>query len=129
MNSVIVFVPRAVRLDDLAVVLSEIGLIERTPDGGFAVLGSNRLYVQHVDDLETYYEPDELEFVANLLGEYSAYTLDYSDIGTVKDAIARVETQWPSVIDNDHGLITPGREFVERMRQDPDWEWRITRAT
>jgi hypothetical protein len=129
MNSAIVFVPAAVRLDDLAIVLGGIGLTERTPFGGFAVLGSNRLYVEQIDDLETYYEPDELKFVADLLGEYSAYTLDYSDIGTVKEAVARLEAQWRCVVDNDHDLIVPGREFVERMRRDPDWDWRIAKAT
>lgn len=99
-------------------------MIERTPDGGFAVLGSARLYVQHLDNPEAYYGPDELESVAHLLGEYAAYSLDFSDIIRVKEAIGRLERNWPCVIDNDHGPIEVGQEFVERMRRNPDWDWR-----
>jgi len=121
---VIVFVPATVSYDDLLLAMSGIGTVERTPDGGFVVLGSDRVYVHRLDDPETYYDHADLSLVASIVGDYAAYTLDYTDIRTVKEALDRLETQWRCVIDNDHGVIAAGREFTARMRQDPDWDWR-----
>jgi hypothetical protein len=29
-------------------------------------------------------------------------------------------------MDNDHGLITSGADFVARIRRDPAWDWRLS---
>jgi hypothetical protein len=125
-NSVIAFVPATVGYHDLVVALGGIGTAERLPDGGFVFLhGPDRLYLHVVDDRDTDYDPTQLGHVRGIVGDYAAYTLDYSDIETIKNAIGLLASRWRCVIDNDHGLIAEGREFTNRMTRAPDWDWRI----
>jgi hypothetical protein len=125
MNSVIVFLPVTVSYGDLGLALGGVGTLEETPHGGLVVLGPDRLYVHRLDDPDTYYDPDELNLATTILGEHVAYTLDYTDIRTVKQALILVESRWLCLIDNDVDPIAPGSEFADRMRRDPEWDWRV----
>jgi len=55
----------------------------------------------------------------------SGIFLDYSDIELVKDVLLVIGDDPDVLIDNDFGTVLPGDQFVERIRSQPEWNWRL----
>jgi hypothetical protein len=82
MNSVIVFVPATVTLNDIGAALEPIGHSERTPNGGLVIdRGRDRLYVGALalDDVDQ----SDLVQAKSTIGEVVGFVVDYSDIEAV----------------------------------------------
>ena len=125
MNSVIIFLPRAVTIEDVARELAAVGKVSRPAPGAVAVeAGHDRVRLDQADDIARYYDGSELGVVTQVLGEYTAFTAEYLDIGLVKQVIQVAANRWPSVIDDDHGTMLPGGQFLELLASRPDWDWR-----
>ena len=124
MNSVIIFLPRAVTIEDVARELAAVGKVSQAPGAVAVEAGDGRVRLDQADDIARYYDAGELDVVTRVLGEYAAFTAEYLDIGLVKHVIQVVANRWPSVIDDDHGTMLPGGQFLELLAARPDWDWR-----
>lgn len=51
--------------------------------------------------------------------------LDYSDVELAKLIIEQIADSPDVVVDNDFGLILRGDEFVEKIRRNRAWNWRV----
>jgi len=72
-----------------------------------------------------YYDPEELDPVAAELGEFSAFTIDYREIGFVKKATLALVARFRTYIDNDCGTSAAGGEFKRKLLARPEWDWRV----
>lgn len=79
--------------------------IEKTASDGFALHGSGtRLYFS-MEDKNTLF-------------------IDYSEVALVKRVIASFCDRSDWTVDNDFGTVLRGDAFVDRLRTQPDWNWR-----
>lgn len=54
----------------------------------------------------------------------SVILLDYSDVEMVKKVIAAIADDPDVVVNADFGVELPGDRFVDRIRSEPNWNWR-----
>jgi hypothetical protein len=90
-------------------------VIER--DGRRAYLGTDALVV---DELE----PEEASRLLRMMPDPIFYTLDFSDISLCKELLIAIADRSDVIVDNDHGVVLPGSEYVRILRSQIDWDWR-----
>jgi hypothetical protein len=123
MNAVFVRVPDLHSVDPVVVDLRQLGLqVEQ--------VGQDRFRVHDDSDhawmfLET--DPGEVPpSLPELLsdkGPTPAVVIEYYSLRFLRrvlEAFASPEV----VVDNDHGTTLSGQDFVARMDEDPEWDWR-----
>jgi hypothetical protein len=86
--------------------------------------GERRAYlgqdVRIMDELE----PEEASRILHMISEPTFYTLDFSDINFCKELLVAIVDRNDILIDNDHGMLLLGSEFVRILRNHMDWDWR-----
>jgi hypothetical protein len=70
-------------------------------------------------------EPDEEARIRLRIAEPVFYTLDFSDISLCKELLMAIADRHELLIDNDHGVLLPGSEFVRRLQAQKQWDWRF----
>lgn len=53
------------------------------------------------------------------------FVLTHVGIMLLKKVITAFADDPSIVINNDVGVVLPGPAFIERIRQEPDWDWRV----
>ena len=51
---------------------------------------------------------------------------EFSDIHFGKKVLTHIVNNESYMVDNDHGDIMSGADFVKRIHGEPDWDWRIS---
>jgi len=51
--------------------------------------------------------------------------LDYSWVDLVKNVVERIADNPLWTVENDFGTTLPGDKFVARLKDDPNWDWRV----
>jgi hypothetical protein len=70
-------------------------------------------------------EPEELSSIVRLIADPVFYVLDFSDIRLCKELLGSIANRADILVDNDHGVLLPGSEFVRLLQSRPeDWDWR-----
>ena len=77
------------------------------------------------DDILEHYEPTELENIA--LKNPRFYLIEFNDFILLKKLLPLVADDSRIWVDNDHGDILQGSLFVNRVKQQPTWDWRVGR--
>jgi hypothetical protein len=97
--------------------------------GGALVIedGRSRIYIAKNDSLRNDLGPEKLDAVAVLGPTPSFYTVDFTDIAFCRDVLLAVADDPKVLVDNDHGVLLPGAEFVRVLRSQQDWDWRRDR--
>ena len=86
--------------------------------------GNNRVYVSRNDSVRNELEPDRLSRIFASIQEPVFYTVDFSDLGLGRRVILVVADDPHLLVDNDHGVLLPGPEFIHILRNRTDWDWR-----
>jgi hypothetical protein len=85
--------------------------VGETVHGGLVVNGpSDRVYLF-------------LESAADEHGHFKMF-LDYTSVELVKEVLKEIADDPEITVDNDFGTVLPGNKFVERIRSEPNWNWR-----
>lgn len=124
MESVIIAAPFAYDME-LRARLEQVGPVTMSA-GGALVLddGSSRVYVARDDAVQDELEPERLELVTSTIPRPIFYTIDFSDIILCRKVLEVIADDPKILVDNDHGVLLPGPEFVRVLRRQRDWDWR-----
>jgi hypothetical protein len=84
-----------------------------------------RLYLGPDPHIPDELEPEEALRIFSMIPDAKFYTLDYSDISLCKDLLNAMVDRPDVLVDNNHGVLLPGPEFLQLLRSRPDWDWRL----
>ena len=89
------------------------------------VLKSGGVYVaiNADDEMRQHYEDAELKAIT--LSNPRFYLIEFNDFAFLKKLLTLVADDSRIWVDNDHGDILQGPQFVTRLKQAPGWDWRI----
>ncbi len=93
------------------------GFIVISRDGGHVYLGED---TTSDEDLE----PEDAARIRHLISNPRFYVLEFSDIDLCKALLIAIADRPDILIDNDHGTLLSGTEFVELLRSRASWDWR-----
>ena len=129
MESVVVIAPR-VYDDEFKARLADHPSLARAGEPNVVVLddGRTRIYVAHNEYGAQEMEPAELQHIESLVGEPVFYVVNFSDIDFCKSALVLLVDDPLLLVDNDHGVLLPGPEFIRLLHARPDWDWRLDRV-
>jgi hypothetical protein len=86
-----------------------------------------RVYINRSGSLAEELEPEQLAAMEAVVRDPVFYLFDFNGLDLCKRILA-VMIDDPLVwIDNDHGVLLSGRDFLARLRARPDWDWRRDR--
>jgi hypothetical protein len=126
MNSVIIVAPFEYD-EQIGARLEQVGPVITGANGVLVLYdGTSRVYVCRNDAIRDDFEPEELARIMSLLPHPVFYTVDYSDIAFCKRVLEAIANDPQLIVDNDHGVILPGHEFVRLFRSRRDWDWRVS---
>ena len=125
MDSVIIVTRRDCDLDQLRRRIPSDYRVDDTPDGRIVIEGSNRrAYLGADAQIVHELEPEEASRIMHMIPVPIFYVLDFSDISMCKELLMAMADRTDVLIDNDHGVLLPGTEFVQMLRNRQDWDWR-----
>lgn len=128
MESVIIVAPHDYEAE-LVARLERLGRLKPAVEGVYVFEDrGSRVYLTRDDGVRNEYEPEKLEAFLKVFPEPIFYGLDFSDIVLCRRALAEIADDSKLLVDNDHGVVLPGSEFVRLLRSRPDWDWRLDRV-
>ena len=126
MDSIIIVAQRSVSLEQVRNTVPSSCLVEDAGCGRFVVVaGDSRVYVGTDLQIEDELEPDERSQIVRVIPEPTFFVLEFSDIQLCKEVLSGIADRPDVLVDNGHGVICSGSEFVSRLRKQPDWDWRL----
>ncbi len=84
----------------------------------------SRVYISRNDAVRDDLDSDRLRRILSLVPDPVFYTIDYSDIESCRSILSSLANDSRLFVDNDHGVLLPGSDFVSALRARPDWDWR-----
>lgn len=87
--------------------------------------GRTRIYLNRNDDIRNEFETARLERIVALVANPAFFTIDFSDIEFCRKLLLAIGDDPTVLLDNDHGLLLPGPDFVSALRYSPGWDWRV----
>jgi hypothetical protein len=125
MNTVIIAAPFEYDAQ-LRARLEQIGPVITGADGVLVLDdGASRVYVGRNDAMREEFEPERLGRIASLLPRQVFYSVDFSDIALCRRVLEVMVNDPRLVVDNDHGVVLPGPDFVRVLQSQRDWDWRV----
>ena len=94
--------------------------------GGALVVedGRSRIYIGKNDAVRDELDAGKLKTVAAVTAAPSFYTVDFTDLAFCRDILIAVADDPDVLVDNDHGVLLSGTDFVRVLRSQRDWDWR-----
>lgn len=129
MESLIIVAPCAYDAE-LKARLSRIWRVTETTSGGSSIEdGGVRVYVSRNDSVAEDLEPEVRARIAAATASPAFYTVDFSDLQLCRRVLLAIADDPQLLIDNDHGVLLSGADFVRVLRSQPDWDWRQDRVS
>lgn len=124
MESVVLAAPRDVTAE-LKQRLKKVGPVIIGANGILVIeSGSTRVYLARSDAVRDEFEPDDLRRITLRFSDPVFYTVDFSDIALCRRVMMAIADDPDLLVDNDHGLLLPGSEFVALLCSRGTWGWR-----
>jgi hypothetical protein len=124
MESVIVVAPNGYDAHLKARLANSWAVVEGAGGAWVIVDGPNRVYVSRNDSVRNEWESERLERITGTIQEPTFYTVDFSDLGLGRRVLSSCVDDPNLLVDNDHGVVLSGSEFVRVLRSQVDWDWR-----
>ena len=126
MESVILAVPRALQTAFVSRIQATLAVTQFANSAVISIAtDGTRAYIVEDSSIATDYDPEELCQISNHVADPVFYTIEFSDIGMCRKILLLIADDPAIIVDNDHGILLSGKEFVMRIRTKPDWDWRI----
>jgi len=124
MESVILIARRSYNLNFAEKIPSEFKLLEAVRDCTAITDGDTRIYIYPNDSIRDELVREELDRITSRISDPVFYTVDFSDISFCRTLLLNIADDLELLVDNDHGRLLPGPEFVQILRNNPMWDWR-----
>jgi len=125
MESVLIVTPFAYDAE-FELRLEQLGPVTTGAEGVlFVEDGRSRVYLFRNDWARDELEPDQLERVRSIFAAPVFYSVDFSDIALCRNVLEAIANDPELLVDNDHGVVLIGPEFLRLLRDRPDWDWRL----
>jgi hypothetical protein len=126
MESVVIVAPKVVTLESLIACVPTGFRVENVDDRRYLVTsGASRMYVDIDPYVEGEMEPGERAWILSRIPDPIYFVLNYSDIELCKRLLVALVDRSDVLVDNDHGVVCTGSEFVSLLEARPTWDWRI----
>jgi hypothetical protein len=87
--------------------------------------GESRIFITQNELAIQELEPAELEDISARIAEPIFYTVDFSNIDLCRRVLEAIADDPNVLVDNDHGVVLSGADFVALIRSQPGWDWRL----
>ncbi len=125
MQSVVLIAPRGYGVSGFtARIPAQYSIEIQSPDRVLLRRGTSYVAINRESRLENDFDPEELATVRQQITDPEFFTFEFSDYNLVHALLLIIGEDERIMIDNDHGVRLPGPQFVELLRQRPDWDWR-----
>jgi hypothetical protein len=125
MESVMIVAPRQYDAE-IKSRLEAIGPVEVGAEGALVIdNGKSRVFVTRNKAAPDELEPERLERITSIVESPFFYSVDFSDIGLCRTVLEVIADDPDLVVDNDHGVMLTGPEFLRVLRTRQNWDWRI----
>jgi hypothetical protein len=105
--------------------LQVIGPVEMAAGDGFVLDDkTSRVYVIRNNAAPEELEPERLERITAVMENPFFYSVEFSDIAFCRRVLEVIADDPGLIVDNDHGVILSGSEFVRLLRSQQGWDWR-----
>jgi hypothetical protein len=127
MESVMIVVPAGYEAE-VKTRLGDVGPVQ-VGAGGVLVIddGRSRVYVARNEHALEELEPSELAQFRDAVPDPIVLSVEFSDIALCRRVLEAIADDPAVMVDNDHGVVLPGPEFVRVLRSQQDWDWRVDR--
>jgi len=116
MDSIVIVAPCPYEAE-LAARLERIGPVIVQADGIFVVDdGNSRVYISRGHHVSSELAPEELQYFTSLMADPIFYLVDFSDMAFCRKVVEVIADDSRLLVDDDHGLVLPGPEFVRHLR-------------
>lgn len=124
MESVIIIAPREYRAELESRLRAEFTLAAGSAGALVIDNSTSRIYIRRDDLVRGELETLQLERILVVIPQPVFYAVDFSDIALCRRVLLLIADDPLLLIDNDHGGLLPGPEFVDLIRSRPEWDWR-----
>jgi hypothetical protein len=84
-----------------------------------------RIYVSRNEWACDELEPERLAQIKAIIQNPIFYSMDFSDLNLSRRVLMTIADDPNLLIDNDHGVLLSGSEFVRLLRSRENWDWRL----
>ena len=126
MRDVVVALPSSVGLKELAEVLADSPFeVVGQPDEHLAVRLDDEVVQFALNNSlsEHYEEPEELAWLAAAGREPNFFLVTFKSTKALARVLEWTVNRPDACVDNDFGIIESGRDFVQRFKEAPNWDW------
>ncbi|MBF0100185.1 MAG: hypothetical protein HQK77_04675 [Desulfobacterales bacterium] len=126
METIIIVTTTDVTIEKFIDMLPDSFRKEKQLDGRYFISSEiHYCWIEYDDEIESYYDEDEMLIVKKHIPKPKFFTCEFTEIEFGKKILSHLISDNQFVIDNDHGELLTGEEFIKRLKDDPDWDWRI----
>ncbi|MCI5136078.1 MAG: hypothetical protein D3920_13640 [Candidatus Electrothrix sp. AW2] len=128
METVIIAAPSGVNVEDLIEKIPKKFLIQKQTDYRYLIsYKSDHCWIEHDDSLKFDYEDEELAIVTKNIHSPIFFCCEFSEMNFGKEVLSCIADNEKYLIDNDHNHIELGNRFVKRIKEEPNWDWRLSK--
>ena len=127
MDRVYVIAQNAFSFHDLMLWCRRRWTVQTEPSGRLKISdGDRRLYLDVDDGLLDRYEKEVRRSIERAMPSARCYVVEYEpdDLDFLKQVLVQFVNDPRVFVDTQSGLILPGTDFVQRLKDDFDWDWR-----
>jgi hypothetical protein len=126
METIIIVAPVDVMIDKFINIVPDSYKKEKQSDSSYLISSeTSHCWIEYDEEIESFYDEDEMKIVKMYIQNPKYFTCEFSDIDFGKEMLSIIIFDDKLVIDNDHGDIMTGGDFKRKLRDEPDWDWRI----
>lgn len=126
METIIIATTAGVTLEQFINMIPESFKKEKQPDGRFFISSDTHYcWIEYDEEIESVYDEDEMIFVKKHIPKPIFFTCEFKEIDFGKEILSYIVFDGRFVIDNDYGELLTGGEFLKKLKDEPDWDWRI----
>ena len=126
METIFIATTADVTIEQLINMIPESFKKEKQPDGRFFISSdTHHCWIEHDEEIESDYDEDEMFFVRKHIPKPIFFTCEFTEIDFGKEILSYIIFDERFVIDNDYGELLTGGEFLNKLRDEPDWDWRL----
>lgn len=127
MQSIVLITPSNITLKDFVEKLEQYYDVDIVLKDRIVINDGDRYIAINLDDYITEeYDEQELNRILQFIKQPQFFLIEFSHLDFLKEVLPFCVDKNGFLIDNDHGDILSGREFLLKLRQNPRWDWRIT---